>query len=48
MEWPRGFGRLEEFPEIDRAAWFDLEAAFDKLVAGQRVFLDRLTQRMVV
>jgi predicted NUDIX family NTP pyrophosphohydrolase len=46
MEWPRGSGRLEEFPEIDRAAWFDLETAFDKLVAGQRVFLDRLTQRL--
>jgi predicted NUDIX family NTP pyrophosphohydrolase len=46
MEWPRGSGRLEEFPEIDRAAWFDLETAFDKLVAGQRVFLDRLTKRL--
>ena len=46
MEWPRGSGRLEEFPELDRAAWFDLETAFDKLVAGQRVFLDRLTQRL--
>lgn len=42
MEWPRGSGRIQHFPEIDRAAWFDLDTAFGKLVAGQRVFLDRL------
>lgn len=44
MEWPRGSGRVQEFPEFDRAAWFALEEARDKLVSGQRVFLDRLDQ----
>lgn len=42
MEWPRGSGRLQEFPEIDRAAWFDLGSARAKLVKAQRAFLDRL------
>ncbi|TXS57593.1 NUDIX domain-containing protein [Streptomyces sp. t39] len=42
MEWPRGSGVLREFPEIDRAGWFALDAARPLLVAGQRVFLERL------
>jgi len=42
MEWPRGSGIQREFPEIDRAGWFDVETARTKLVAGQVVFLDRL------
>lgn len=42
MEWPRGSGRMKEFPEIDRAGWFEPEQAREKLVAGQRPFLDRL------
>jgi len=44
MEWPRGSGRLREFPELDRVAWFPLEQAREKLVAGQRPFLDRLAE----
>jgi predicted NUDIX family NTP pyrophosphohydrolase len=44
MEWPRGSGRIQEFPELDRAEWVPLEEARDKLVAGQRTFLDRLTE----
>jgi predicted NUDIX family NTP pyrophosphohydrolase len=43
MEWPRGSGRLADFPEIDRVAWFSIDAARAKLVAGQVPFLDRLT-----
>jgi predicted NUDIX family NTP pyrophosphohydrolase len=46
MEWPRGSGRIQEFPEIDRVAWFDLEQARDKLVAAQRSFLDRLAEQL--
>lgn len=42
IEWPRHSGRLLRFPEIDRAAWFDLDTAREKLVKGQRAFLDRL------
>jgi predicted NUDIX family NTP pyrophosphohydrolase len=43
MEWPRGSGQQQDFPEIDRVAWFPLDVAADKLVGGQRPFLDRLT-----
>lgn len=42
MQWPRGSGRIVEFPEIDRADWHELEAARDLLVAGQRPALDAL------
>lgn len=42
MEWPRGSGRLQEFPELDRFAWLDLDTARKLLVAGQVEFLDRL------
>lgn len=44
MEWPKGSGRIQEFPEIDRVAWFTLDEARDKLVKAQRAFLDRLAE----
>lgn len=44
LEWPKGSGRMREFPEIDRVVWFPLEQARTKLVTAQRVFLDRLEQ----
>ena len=47
MEWPRGSGTLQQFPEIDRAEWFSLANAREKIVAGQQVFLDRLTATAV-
>ncbi|MEV0439835.1 NUDIX domain-containing protein [Streptomyces spectabilis] len=43
MEWPPRSGRVQEFPELDRVGWFPLDRAHDKLVAGQRAFLERLT-----
>ena len=46
MEWPKGSGRMQEFPEIDRAAWFPLEQARAKILRGQLAFLDRLTARV--
>ncbi|PSK88051.1 putative NUDIX family NTP pyrophosphohydrolase [Murinocardiopsis flavida] len=42
MEWPKGSGRMQTFPEIDRAAWFPLEEAAEKIIKAQRPFLDRL------
>jgi predicted NUDIX family NTP pyrophosphohydrolase len=46
MEWPRGSGRMQTYPEIDRVAWCDLETAGDKLLKGQRPFLDRLLDHL--
>lgn len=42
LEWPPRSGRIQQFPEIDRAAWFAVPEARVKLVAGQVPFLDRL------
>ena len=42
LEWPPKSGRHQEFPELDRVGWFDLEAAREKLVKAQQPFLDRL------
>ena len=42
MEWPPRSGKMARFPEVDRAAWFDLVAAREKVVAAQRRFLDDL------
>jgi predicted NUDIX family NTP pyrophosphohydrolase len=47
LEWPKGSGKLKSFPEIDRAEWFPLEAARNKILAAQAVFLDRLAARVV-
>jgi predicted NUDIX family NTP pyrophosphohydrolase len=48
LEWPPRSGRLQEFPEIDRAAWFPVQEARGKLVKGQVGFLDRLLERLPV
>jgi predicted NUDIX family NTP pyrophosphohydrolase len=42
LEWPKGSGRLQEFPELDRVAWLPVADARTKLLKGQRAFLDRL------
>jgi predicted NUDIX family NTP pyrophosphohydrolase len=42
MAWPPNSARLQEFPEVDRAEWFGLKEAREKILRGQAVFLDRL------
>jgi predicted NUDIX family NTP pyrophosphohydrolase len=42
MEWPPKSGRRATFPEVDRAGWFSLTEAREKLIEGQRPLLDRL------
>ena len=44
LEWPPRSGRMQTFPEIDRAAWFALDEARTKIVAGQRPILDDLAR----
>ena len=46
IEWPPRSGKMQAFPEIDRAEWFDLPVAHDKMLEGQRPFLDRLAERL--
>ena len=42
MEWPPRSGRRQEFPEVDRAAWFDLAEAKERINPAQAAFLERL------
>jgi len=41
-EWPPRSGRMQEFPEVDRAGWFGLDEAREKLNPAQAAFVDRL------
>jgi predicted NUDIX family NTP pyrophosphohydrolase len=44
LEWPPRSGRRQEFPEIDRAEWFAVARAREKLLPAQVAFLDRLEE----
>jgi predicted NUDIX family NTP pyrophosphohydrolase len=44
LEWPPRSGRISEFPEVDRAQWFTLEQARERINPGQVPLLDRLEQ----
>ncbi len=46
LEWPPNSGTWHEFPEVDRAAWFDLPEAQVRLLAAQRGLLDELVTRL--
>jgi predicted NUDIX family NTP pyrophosphohydrolase len=46
LEWPPKTGRFQSFPEIDRAAWFALAEARDKILPSQRAILDLLERRL--
>ncbi len=45
MEWPPKSGRQEQFVEVDRAAWFSVRAAEQKLIKGQRPILSQFAAR---
>ena len=44
LEWPPKSGKQREFPEVDRAGWFTLETAAEKILKGQLPFLRRLSR----
>ena len=44
LEWPRGSGTVAEFPEVDRAGWFDLQTARRMIVKGQLPLLNALEE----
>jgi len=46
MEWPRGSGEIRSFPEVDRAAWFDLAEARRHILPAQEAFLDALLAKI--
>ena len=46
MEWPPRSGRRESFPEVDRAAWFSLAEAREKILPSQEPILDHLAEQL--
>ena len=42
MEWPPGSGQIQDFPEVDRGSWFDLNSAKRKILKSQLEFLEQL------
>jgi predicted NUDIX family NTP pyrophosphohydrolase len=48
LEWPPRSGRLQQFPEVDRAEFFDAQTASDKIVAAQRPLIDRALEWTLV
>jgi predicted NUDIX family NTP pyrophosphohydrolase len=44
MEWPPRSGKQQEFPEVDRAGWFSISVAKEKIIKGQSGFVDELVR----
>ena len=44
IEWPPRSGQRKDFSEVDRAGWFSLELAREKILKGQLMLLDELEQ----
>ncbi len=42
VEWPPQSGKQQEFPEVDRAEWFTVDTARERIIKGQVEFLDEL------
>lgn len=47
MEWPPRSGQRREFPEVDRAEWFSLGEARQRILAAQAPFVDRLERLLI-
>ncbi len=46
LEWPKGSGKIREYPEIDRVGWFPVAEASVKLLKGQRPLLHSLLEQL--
>jgi predicted NUDIX family NTP pyrophosphohydrolase len=46
LEWPPKSGRIQSFPEVDRAAWFTADAAKAKILPGQAPLIERLLAKL--
>jgi predicted NUDIX family NTP pyrophosphohydrolase len=46
MEWPPRSGKRQRFPEIDKAGWFAVETALEKINPGQAAFILELTEKL--
>lgn len=48
LEWPKGSGVIQEFPEMDKARWFSIKDAKSKILSGQVYFLNKLEELLEV
>jgi predicted NUDIX family NTP pyrophosphohydrolase len=48
MEWPPKSGKMQEFPEVDKAGWFPLALAIQKIVKGQVPIVEKLAEHLGV
>jgi len=48
IEWPPRSGRMAEFPEVDRAAWYPIDQAMEKAARGQKPIIASLMGRLGV
>ena len=48
LEWPPRSGKQQEFPEVDRAEWFSLDEAREKILKGQADFLTQLEGASII
>jgi predicted NUDIX family NTP pyrophosphohydrolase len=46
LQWPKNSGSVKEYPEIDKAEWFDVDQAKKKILKGQAQFIDRLVEKL--
>ncbi len=46
LEWPPRSGKMQTFPEVDRAAWFDVDTARQKILAAQAELIDDLLTKL--
>jgi predicted NUDIX family NTP pyrophosphohydrolase len=46
LEWPPRSGKMQDFPEVDRAEWFAIEHAYSRILKDQVGFLNRLAERV--
>jgi predicted NUDIX family NTP pyrophosphohydrolase len=46
IEWPPKSGRVQEFPEVDRAQWFNIPEARKQIIEGQAGFIDQLNSAL--
>jgi predicted NUDIX family NTP pyrophosphohydrolase len=46
IEWPPHSGRMAEFPEVDRAAWYSIDEALEKINRGQRPIIAALAEKL--
>jgi predicted NUDIX family NTP pyrophosphohydrolase len=46
MEWPPKSGKMRDFPEVDRAEWFSIGVATEKILKGQVPLLEELAARV--